>query len=1822
MKPVIRLYRLSVFITLIQKVLKPPVLLVFLILSASVNESWATETLSNPVLPPVAVCKNITVQLGTNGTVTITGSDVNGGSYDPDGTVTSMVVSPNTFNCSQTGTNSVTLTVTDDEGLSSACNAVVTVEDKLPPVMTCRNYTVYLNAEGKGTLTSSDINNGSSDNCTAGLFMYISKTDFNCSDIGSPVTVNLIGTDASGNSSSCSSQITVLDTISPVINYKPFELVLGSSGTATLLPSDLNNGSFDNCGSVTLSVSPDTFSCGDLGQNTVTLTASDVHGNSSSRSATINVSSTLNITSMALSSCDLSPTLALFTSDQDGGDGNYSYFWRGLDAAIKPFMVIIPFPPSLQLSNTSTLEAPFFNNAISNNYYDIRLVVTDGNGCKDSSEITINKTGAIINNQTFRHSDACEGEIKTYSVNYKNDATYSWSVTNGTILNSNPDTSRISIRWNLGVVQGTIVTTVHEPNSLFTGGQCESMLIDTVTIIPVPTPLFNNPATNVCSNSINTYTLTSAHAYQSWTVTGGVITAGGKVPDNFVTVRWGNGTAGSISVSVGNNSSCTGSIVLNVSVFNLAGTITSLSDITCNGGSDGSVTVSADPGTGMAPYTYSLDGGTFQAVGTFTGISLGNHTIRIRDALLCVYDLPFVIDQPAPVSGTVSALVNVSCFGGTNGSATITASGGVLPFQYRLNAGALQSSNIFNGLSAGSYVVTIQDSHGCSGNVQFSVTQPSVPLSGSASVTNVSCFGESTGRIDLTVTGGTEPYTFLWNNGATVEDIINIAAGNYNVIITDASGCTSTVAETVIQPGSALTGTVVITKVLCYGGTTGAVNLTANGGTPPYSFVWNNGATTEDILNIPAGSYSVVITDANGCTTSLIASVTQPSAAVTGSVVSQTNVSCFGGNNGTFSVSGIGGVSPYDYQMGAGAFQSSGTFGSLTAGTYNITIRDANMCSFVLTLNITEPSSALSGSIISQTDVLCFGDASGNITVSGSGGTSPYVYNIDGGAFQASGTFNSLTAGAHAVIVRDNNLCTFNLPVTIIQPVSSLNGSIVSQTDVKCFGETTGYVTVTGSGGTAPFTYSIDGGAFQTSGLFENLGAGIHNVTVRDLNLCQRLVPVIIIQPASPLAVATTHTDVLCYGGTTGTATAVPSGGTAPYTYIWSTDPAQTTALATGLPTGSFTVTVTDINGCVSSGTVTVTQPSEALAAAPVASDVSCNGGSDGSISITVSNGTLPATFLWSNGATTEDLDNIAVGTYSVTVTDANGCKANASATISQPAALTGNITTAPVACFGESTGSCHLTVSGGTLPYSFLWNNGAVTEDIDNLASGNYSVTVTDSKGCTVVINASLSQPSSAVMGSITSKSDVTVYGGNDGSVTISGSGGTSPYEYSLNSGAFQASGTFSSVSAGIHTLTVRDAGMCTYNVTVTITQPWIPLTANIVAQTNVSCQGGDNGSVTVAGWGGTLPYVYSLDGGLFQDSGTFSSLNAGTYTIKVRDVAMDVFEVTVTIAETESMNVAVSGEDVHCYAGTTGSVTAIVTGGATPYGYSWNTIPEQLTSTATDLPAGTYTVTVTDANGCIASNNVIISQPAVDMTISITQFSVLCSGGTTGSATAVVTGGLAPYTYSWDTSPEQTKETATDLSAGTYNITVTDSYGCIKTGSVAVTEPQPLSIESSATAASCPDSEDGSITLTIAGGTGPYGILWSDGAGIQNRARVWPGRYGVVVTDKNGCAKSIVTDVDYTWTFNCVVIPQIITPNNDGFNDEWRIKNIDLYPNAEVRVFNRWGKLVFSTKNLSDNPWDGRLNGKLVPTDSYHYILYLNDGSEPRSGVISVIR
>ena len=1468
-------------------------------------------------LPPVAVCKDITVYLGADGNVTINASDIDGGSYDPDGIIANIVASPASFNCSNIGPNNVTLTVTDNTGMVSTCVAVVTVRDNLPPVMVCKNLVVYLDQSGFANITAADINNGTTDNCEGPIRLYINRTVFSCSDIGAPVDVTLTGTDASGNTASCVSRITVRDTISPVISLKTFELVLNTDGTGTLHPSDIDNGTSDNCGPVSLSVTPSSFNCGDQGIKTVVLTAVDSHGNSKSESVKITVRPWFEIESMSLDNCDLALPFGLYKADITGeADSLFSYFWDGLEDLYKPFLTFIPVPPYLVSSNTSTLERPFFNNAdLPDGTYTIRLIVKDNIGCVDTSEMVIRKEGPLLNNITSVYTEACEGTTAIYTVNSDSGAIYSWSIENGLLLTADPDTNRVEVQWNLGVSQGVVKTTITRHN--IAGDPCISYVVDTVTIHPVQLPEFNSPVFTACADQEYTYTLTGTFKSHFWNITGGRIISGGKQNDNFVRVIWGNNPSGRISVNVQNNFNCSASVFIDVNINNLSGTVSSLTNISCNGASDGKVTVEATSGSGLAPYTYSLDGGPFVESGSFSGISLGNHIVTIRDANFCNYDVPFLI------------------------------------------------------------------------------TQPPIPLTAIALVENVKCFGAATGSINLTVAGGTPPYTYLWNNDATTKDLSNVPAGVYTVTVTDANLCTVTASATVSQPLAALEASATATDVKCFGEATGSVDLTVTGGTAPYTYSWSNGATTEDLVNIVAGTYTVTVTDANLCTVTASATVSQPSAAL---------------------------------------------------------------------------------------------DVSATVT------------------------------------------------------------------DVKCFGESTGEVDLTVTGGTAPYTYSWSNGA--TTEDLVNIVAGVYTVTVTDANLCTATVPVTVSQPSELIAVAGSNGPV-CIGMTLN----LQGGPDGMLSYSWNGPDGFTSSLQ---------------------NPVVATAATQAMS-----------------------------------------------GQYTLNIVDMNGCSATANTNVVVNEIPVITFTQTNILCNGTSTGAIDITVSGGTAPFVYLWTGPVAdpaTGDQINISAGTYTVIVTDANNCTSAQVSTEITELPPLLGTITSRTNVTEPGGNDGSFTVEGSGGTAPYMYSLESGPMQASGSFSTLTAGTYTVTVYDANLCEHFIIVIITEPNMPLSGQIISQTDVLCYGDATGSVTVIGIAGEEHYEYSIDGGAYQSSGTFGSLTAGTHIVTIQDAALNTFDIDVLISQPAlPLDIILTQSDNICSGANAGSATAIAAGGTGPYTYSWNTTPVQTGPDATELSAGTYTVTVTDANGCIATGDVTIAEPD-PLSVTIIKNDVLCNGDENGSATVNVQGGTGPYIYSWNTIPVQTTPTINGLAPGAYSVTVTDANGCTATVIVDIIEPAVLTVTATVVDAMCPDTNEGEIELNIIGGIQPYTISWSDHGGFttQTRTDLYPGTYSIVVSDANGCRASTSVDVGYTGSYGCLIIPDIITPNGDGHNDEWIIRNIDMYPEAEVFIYSRWGRLVYRTKNISENPWNGQYRGSedLMPTDSYHYILHLNDGSKPRSGVISVIR
>ncbi len=644
---------------------------------------------------------------------------------------------------------------------------------------------------------------------------------------------------------------------------------------------------------------------------------------------------------------------------------------------------------------------------------------------------------------------------------------------------------------------------------------------------------------------------------------------------------------------------------------------------------------------------------------------------------------------------------DVTCNGLNNGSITsaITGdSGGAV--NYTLTPGSVtNTTGAFTNLSPGNYTVSADDG-GIIATASVTINEPLILGSSITSHTNVLCKGGSTGSVTLAGSGGTPGYVYSIDGGLTYQAgaaFGSLAAGVYTVMIKDANWCTQSQPVTITEPASVLSSLIVSqTDVLCFGNSTGSVTVAGSGGTAGYVYSIDGGATWQASSmfgSLTVGPYTIKVRDAAGCIQNQAVLITGPATVLNATVVSQINVSCKGGTTGSVTVAGSGGTGGYTYSKDAGAtWQAGGTFGTLASGAYTVIVKDANGCIKNQPVTITEPATVLGSSITAQTNVLCKGNATGSVTVLGSGGTGVYVYSIDGGMiWQASGTFGSLIAGAYTVMVRDANSCLKNQVVTITEPAVVLGISVSFQTNVLCKGNITGSVTVAGSGGAGGYVFSINGGStWQVSGTFGALAAGPYNVIVKDASGCTKIQIVTITEPAVALSsVVTSQTNVSCKGGATGSVTIAGSGGTSGYTYsINGGATYQASGIFSALNVGSYTIRVKDANGCITDQPVTITEPAAALSVAassntPVCANAILN------LSANSSGGTAPYSYSWTgpNAFTSTNqspsIANPAVaasGSYMVTVTDANGCTAVSSVLV--------NVNAAPIVTASSSISS------------------------------------------------------------------------------------------------------------------------------------------------------------------------------------------------------------------------------------------------------------------------------------------------------------------------------------------------------------------------------------------------------------------------------------------------------------------------------------------------------------------------------------------------------
>ncbi len=1203
--------------------------------------------------------------------------------------------------------------------------------------------------------------------------------------------------------------------------------------------------------------------------------------------------------------------------------------------------------------------------------------------------------------------------------------------------------------------------------------------------------------------------------------------------------------------------------------------------------------------------TSTVPGGTFTwSPGGTTGstITVTPNTTTTYTASYSVVGCPAVtgtgtvtINPLQPITGTLSA-----CLGLTSQLANAVAPG--TWSSSNTGVATISASGLVTGVLAGTSTITYNASNGCSTTSQFTV-HPQPVLT--ATPSNVLCFG-GTGSVSLSAAGANAPYTY----GATPTQ--NLSPGTYTYTATSVDGCVSApVSVTITQPQAALALTTTQVNVLCSGNNTGSINLTVTGGTAPYTYAWSNNTTLEDPTGLASGSYTVTVTDANGCTATTTVTITQPSTLT--SSYTQVNVGCFGNSTGSIDLTVSGGVAPYVFAWSNQAVSEDLT--NIPSGVYTVTATDANGCTTTQTVTITQPQAPLSLST-TQVNVLCFGNSTGSVNLTATGGTAPYTFlwSNNGTAEDPTG----MAAGWYGVTVTDANGCVDTTSVIITQPQAGL-ALTTTQVNVLCFGNSTGSVNLTVTGGTAPYTY-----AWSNNTALEDptgLAAGTYTVTVTDANGCTATTTVTITEPASAVSVTTQSQNILCVNGT-GSVSSTPSGGVAPYTYSWTNN--ATTQNITNLQAGSYTVTVQDANGCTAQSTGTV-----ATTLSPLPVQIL---NITGTTILTCTNPTIVlqatggVTYNWSGGATPlNDTNSITLpGTYTVNMVDPNGCP------VSQTITLTQNITP-PTPGITNITGttiidcnapSIDLQATGGG---TYQWNNNLGTTSSVNIAqAGTYTVVVTAANGC---------QDSSTVAITVAPVPAVT---GNDTTICSGQSVVLSPLYYPAGGQAIWTNGQSTpSITVSPNTTTMYSVlytwNGCTATDDITVTVNPTPTVS--VNSPNICF--GDTTQLTA---------TPNIPNGLFN----WITTNETTQSISVNPQATTTYDVEYTLngctsaIATSTVTVTplpiITVPNIIICEGGSGTLTATpnVAGGT----FTWS--QGGSTASITESPQATtsYSVSYT-VNGCTSN----VETPSI--TVNPLPNVSFTADTTSGCIPVVVnlsadtTGQQATYTWTSNGASGSTGSNAQMLFSvgGCYDVTLTATLnGC----SFSATQPDFVCVQDYPQAsfeANPPSFSESSQVINFNNtSVGATGYVWNFGDGnVSNQEypeHLFQGTNdGYTITLIASTSMGCMDSTSFTMSANLgavYYIPNTFTPDGDKYNQTFKpVFSTGISTEQyEMLIFNRWGEIMFESNNIYIG-WDGSygVEGLDCPSGTYTYKIKftLNGGLQEQvivTGHVNLLR
>jgi len=739
--------------------------------------------------------------------------------------------------------------------------------------------------------------------------------------------------------------------------------------------------------------------------------------------------------------------------------------------------------------------------------------------------------------------------------------------------------------------------------------------------------------------------------------------------------------------------------------------------ITCNGANDGRIKVKTSGG--VSPYTYKWsNGGTSSLI---SNLKKGTYNVVVTDKNGCTKSANYSITEPSQVAYKNLSITHVDCNGNKSGAISLDGDGGTPSYSYYWAGGSTTKS--INNLSAGNYKLTITDRNKCNEYFSFDVNQPTSLAVKDISMKDNDCFGDQKGEIEVDGQGGTSPYSFSWSNGEKTAKIENLAAGKYDVEITDKNGCKEYKTYTIKEPTELVLTQISISHNLCFSEEKGALEVDGQGGTAPYSFAWSNGAKTAKITDLKADKYDVEITDKNGCKEYKTYTIDEPTELVLIEEAISHNP-CFGETMGSITVSGQGGVGPYEYAWSNGGKQSK--ISGLKAGMYTVDMTDKNGCKTSESFEITEPNELIFGTATVENNS-CFGDSKGSIDPAIIGGTSPYIYRWSHGP--KTKKIGNLKAGTYELEVEDDKGCKILKSYKVEEP-DILSENVIQLRNNGCGETEQGMISIEAIGGTAPYDYKWSNG--ESGSVISKLTAGKYSVVITDNNGCQHGNSYTISKREELQIDTLVKEDISCFGENNGSIDVEINNGQSPYSFDWSNG--DTTSKIEDLTPGEYRLYVIDGAGCERYDTFEIKEPSKMQIDLVEQVDVSCHGDKNGYLEVEGMGGTAPYSYAWDQGSKTNVISDLPGGTYKVVITVKNGCEEKGTYILDDPEKLEYQVD-AIEKDNGSKSGSIMITPEGGRPSYTFLWQgpNGfsSSDEDIMGLEAGIYRCNIWDDNKC-----------------------------------------------------------------------------------------------------------------------------------------------------------------------------------------------------------------------------------------------------------------------------------------------------------------------------------------------------------------------------------------------------------------------------------------------------------------------------------------------------------